>query len=120
MCTNLQSNMGLDMTRRRLARSSHAEMPAREYGKYLYAKHKDTIERLFLKYDMLVPDKDLENICSQMLHDVFRSTAQCIRNNVEVSFNAMGNSKTKFFTITYARRYAKQRNIETIIGRKRP
>lgn len=110
--------MGLDINRRRLARVSHAEMTAREYGKYLYLKNKDAIERLFLSYDMLVPDKELERICSTMLHDIFRSTAHCIRNNVEVYFEAMGERKTKYFTLTYARRYGKQRNLETYLIRR--
>jgi hypothetical protein len=93
-------------------------MPAREYGKYLYAKHKDKFERLFLNYDMLVPEKEMENICSVMLHDIFKSVSHCIRNNVEVSFTAMKNSKIKYFTISYARRYGEDRNLETIIRRK--
>lgn len=110
--------MGLDMTRRRLARSIHAEMTARNYGKYLFLKNRDTIERLFLSYDMLVPEKELERICGEMLHDIFRSIGICIRFNVEVKFAPLKDRKNYWFTISYRRRNVKASKLENYVTRR--
>lgn len=111
--------MGLDVKRRRLARSLHAEMYARDYGKYLFLKHRDTIERLFLSFDMLVPEKDLERMCSEILHDIFKSLGICIRYNIEVRFTEYYKSaeKSSYFTVKYIRRNGKA-TIEDYIRRR--
>jgi len=103
--------MGLDYKRRKLARTSHALMSAREYGKYLFLTNKEEIERLFLSYNMLVDESTLEELCGVMLSEIFKSTAQCIRHDVEVVFSPINNKKNSYFKITYERRNNKSRYV---------
>jgi hypothetical protein len=93
--------MGIDRIKKINAKSFHAEMPARTYGKYLFQKHREEIERFFLSHDMLVPEADMEKACEQMIHDLFISFGRAIKYNVEVRVGPLKSKNNIFFIIKY-------------------
>lgn len=94
--------MGIDLKKKRLAKSFHAMMTPRNYGKYLFLKHKQEIELFFLSHDLLVPEEEMEKICSLMMHDLFNSFGQCIRSYFEVRVAPVKSKKNFHFEIKYS------------------
>jgi len=82
----------------------HATLDAEQYGKLLYLKNKDYIDRLLISYGLFPNDMEAEKLCGDLFKNLWKSIGRCIRHDVEVRVGKNSRLGNQLFTIVYAKR----------------
>jgi hypothetical protein len=96
----------------------HATLDAEQYGKLLYLKNKDYIDRLLISYGLFPNDMETEKLCGDLFKNLWKSIGKCIRHDIEVRVGKNSRLGKQLFTIKYAKRDSRraQNNVRTDKG----
>jgi hypothetical protein len=99
--------MGLDSESRRrklTAVTKHNLLDPEKYGRLLYLKHKDTIDRMFISHGFFPTEEEAEKFCADLFSQTWKSIGRAIKFDIEVRVGDTSKLKNQLFTIKYARR----------------
>lgn len=99
--------MGQDSDSRRkklVSVTRHNLLDPDKFGRLLYLKHKDIIDRLFIRHGFFPTQEEAEKFCADLFSQTWKSIGRAIKYDIEVRVGDTTKLKDQLFTIKYARR----------------